>query len=60
MMGMRDDPGDRRTGVEETTIGSENRSGKRVGGVVGLVGGQDKICGVWVVRSNVESSDDRE
>jgi hypothetical protein len=46
VIGIREDPGDRRTGVEWTTIGSENRSGRRVGGVVGPVGEEDKTCGV--------------
>jgi len=35
-MGIREEPGGW-TGVEVTTTGSENRSGKRAGGVVGPV-----------------------
>ena len=34
-MDTRDDPGNKWTGVEETTTGSESRFGKRAGGVVG-------------------------
>ena len=34
-MGIREDLGDRRTGVEGTMMGSESRFGRRVGGVVG-------------------------
>lgn len=51
MMGIREDPGDRWTGVEETIMGSENRSGRKVG-VVGPVEGGS--CGVWVLWSNVD------
>ena len=43
MIGIREDPGDKRRGVEGATMGSENRSGGRVGGVVGPAG----EWGVW-------------
>lgn len=46
-MGIREDPGDMRTGVEGATMGSGNRSGRRVGGVVGPMG--DEPCEVWVI-----------
>ena len=36
-MGIREDPGERWTGEEGATMGSENRPGRRVGGVVGPV-----------------------
>lgn len=49
MIGIREDPGDRWTGVRGTIMGSENRSGRRVG-VVGPVG--ERSCGVWVLWSN--------
>ena len=52
-MGIREDLGDRWTGVEETTIGSENRSGRRVGGVVGPPREKDEPCETQAVRSNV-------
>lgn len=35
MIDIREDRGDRWTGVEGTMIASENRSGRRAGGVVG-------------------------
>ena len=41
-MGIREDPEDRWTEVGVVTMGSENKSGRRVGGVVGPVGELDK------------------
>ena len=45
-MGIVEVSGDRRMGVEGTTMGSENRCDRRVGGVLGPTGKQDKLCGV--------------
>lgn len=45
MTGAREDPGDR--SIEETIIGSENKSEKRAGGVVGPATEPDKSCRGW-------------